>query len=131
MAEGMMRWFKIGGGAAVGAIAAKKGADKLFTTETDVVKRETWRGAVEIAGGLGVGYLVYRYDKDFAVGLAAGAVGHGSYRIAVAKNWFSLGTPASTTAPTTPPSGRVAGEFNPADVTEFRVRDMRTAQRVA
>ena len=129
MAEGMTRWFKIGGGAAVGAIGAKKLADKLFTTETDVVKRETYRGGVEIIGGLGVGYMAYKWDKDFAVGLAAGAVGHGSYRIAVARNWFQLGTPASTT--TTPPSGRVAGEFNPADVQEFRVRDLRSSQRVA
>lgn len=93
MNNGMgLKLFKLGAGGAVGAVVAVKVADKMFTSETDATKRETNRGLVEIGVGLAGGYALKNVDREFAVGFAGGAIGHGAMRVAKARNYFSLGT---------------------------------------
>ena len=42
----------------------------------------------DVAGG----YALKGVDREFAVGFAGGAIGHGALRVSKARNYFSLGT---------------------------------------
>jgi len=80
----------IGGGAGVATLLVSDAlVEKYITpgeneTEADV---EVMRGAVQIIGGVGLGYALRNWSPDLALGLAVGGVVGGGLRIAQAQGW--------------------------------------------
>lgn len=62
--------------------------DKWWDDETDTKKRDRYRAVAQMALGVGVGYVLRRWNKDAALGVAVGGIVGGARRL-----WISEGMP--------------------------------------
>lgn len=86
----MKRVLKMGAGGALFAVISDAAVEAYIEDDASAdatLGTETKRGAAQIIGGLILGGVVEKYDKDFAVGIAAGGVVAGGVRIAKDQGW--------------------------------------------
>lgn len=94
--------------------------DDYFVDESDVKTQARYRAVSQMALGLGVAYVVKRWNRDVAVGVAVGGIVGGARRLWISEempdrmaDWFD--SDDTTTPPADPPrqGGYVMGAGAP------------------
>jgi hypothetical protein len=84
--------------------------DDYFVDEDDTKTQARYRALSQVALGLGVAYVVKRWNRDVAVGVAVGGIVGGARRLWISEempermaDWFDSDDTSSSSSSTTPP----------------------------
>lgn len=107
--SGPMTWKRVAvigvsGGLFLGA--SDYFVDDYFVDESDVKTQARYRALSQVAIGLGVAYVVKRWNRDVAVGVAVGGIVGGARRLWISEempdrmaDWFDSDDTTNTTTP--------------------------------
>lgn len=110
--SGPMTWKRVAvigvsGGLFLGA--SDYFVDDYFVDESDVKTQARYRALSQVAIGLGVAYVVKRWNRDVAVGVAVGGIVGGARRLWISEempdrmaDWFDSDDTTTTSDTTTP-----------------------------
>jgi hypothetical protein len=90
--------------------------DDYFVDEDDVKTQARYRAVSQMALGLGVAYVVKRWNRDVAVGVAVGGIVGGARRLWISEempdrmaDWFDSDDTTTNSNNTTPPARDALG----------------------